>query len=197
MLITEAIMHGHAAAHRPARRRAPRHQHHHGIQGPSTLRKSSAAHRAFIARRRALRPGEEYRTPDRRRVGRVPRATSSARKTRTRRLRPGLRKPVASTSTAASAARCCASTPPSGNRLQEITRQPDRPASPKRSARAGPARQPGSRSALAATDAKITRSHRARRPPQHGSQPRHARLPETSQDESCRKSDQQKTANRP
>ena len=51
-----------AAAHRPARRRAPRHQHHHGIQG-GLPRGVINGHRAFIARRRALRPSAEYRIP--------------------------------------------------------------------------------------------------------------------------------------
>ena len=72
------------------------------------------AHRAFIARRRALRPAEEYRTPtdeewdeflghfERRKL--VPRRPAAA---------PTV--PAASTSTPASAARCCAPTPPSGH----------------------------------------------------------------------------------
>ena len=71
------------------------------------------AHRAFIARRRALRPAEEYRTPTdeewdeflghfERRKGRSAPAAAPTQ-------------PPASTSTPASAARCCAPTPPSGH----------------------------------------------------------------------------------
>ena len=50
-------------------------------------------HRAFIARRRALRPSEEYRTPDRRGMGRIPRPLRTPAG-RARRMRPGLRDPL-------------------------------------------------------------------------------------------------------
>ena len=47
-------------------------------------------HRAFIARRRALRPSEEYRVPDRAGMGRVPRPLRTPQ-SRPRHLRPFLR----------------------------------------------------------------------------------------------------------
>jgi hypothetical protein len=49
-------------AHRPGHRPAPRHQHHQGYKAvypEGAIR----AHLAFLARRRALRPTEEYRAP--------------------------------------------------------------------------------------------------------------------------------------
>ena len=69
-------------------------------------------HRAFVARRRALRPGEEYRTAtDEMRNGPSSSATSStARSPSVTAAAPTT--PPASTSTAACAARCCAPTPP-------------------------------------------------------------------------------------
>ena len=95
-------------------------------------------HRAFIARRRALRPSEEYRHPDRRGMGGVPRPLRPPQG-RPRRLRPGLRhqlhpraqlRPV----------------PPAAPRpgpaapARRHPRQPRRPASAKPSAKAGSAR---------------------------------------------------------
>ena len=47
-------------------------------------------HRAFLARRRELRPAGEYRTPDRRGMGGIPRPLRTPQ-ARPRRLRPGLR----------------------------------------------------------------------------------------------------------
>ena len=73
-----------------------------------------SAHRAFITRRRALRPAEEYRTPTDEEwaefLGHFER-----RKTVTGRPAAAPTPPPASTSTPASAARCCAPTPPSGH----------------------------------------------------------------------------------
>ena len=51
------------------------------------------AHLAFLARRRALRPGEEYRAPHRQRMDRVPRPLRTPQGLH-RHLRPRLRHPV-------------------------------------------------------------------------------------------------------
>ena len=93
------------------------------------------AHRAFIARRRATRPGEEYPGSQRRGMGRVPRP---------------LRAPqgrigdcgrawwqAASTSTAASGAPCSALTQLSGRGWEDDPRQPDRPHRRSRTRRLG------------------------------------------------------------
>ena len=50
-------------------------------------------HRAFIARRRSLRPSEEYRTPERRRVGGVPRPLRATAR-RARRMRAVVLRPL-------------------------------------------------------------------------------------------------------
>ena len=68
-------------------------------------------HRAFIARRRALRPAEEYRTPPSRN-GRSSSATSNAARSPSAPAAAPT-PPPASTSTAACDAHCCGRTPPS------------------------------------------------------------------------------------
>ena len=135
-------------------------------------------HRAFIARRRATRPSEEYRTPtddewdeflghfERRRValGDCGRAYGT----------PCIHEH------AASAARSCASTPPSGTASRRSATTSS-PASPRPNAKAGPAKPKDSRSAsppphakLAQTDATAARRDRSR-PPRHPRLPRHRR----------------------
>ena len=79
----------HAAAHRPARRRPPRHQHHHGIQGRLPRRghqRPPGIHRPPPGP--APQPGIPH--PHRRRMGGVPRPFR-APPGRARRLRPRLR----------------------------------------------------------------------------------------------------------
>ena len=70
-------------------------------------------HRAFIARRRALRPAAGIPGPDRRRMGTSSSATSSTERSPSA-TAAAPTTPPASTSTPASAARCCAPIPPSG-----------------------------------------------------------------------------------
>ena len=99
MLITDAFHARHAAAHRPARRRAPRHQHHHGIQG----RLPRGSHqRAPRVHRPPPGTAAQHRIPhpDRRRMGRVPRPSSAASSPSA--TAAGPTEPAASTSTAAS-----------------------------------------------------------------------------------------------
>jgi hypothetical protein len=62
ILITDAIMHGMPTHIAQLVAGPPRHQRHHRLQS-RLPREVINAHRAFIARRRALRPSEEYRTP--------------------------------------------------------------------------------------------------------------------------------------
>jgi len=61
MFITDAVMHG-MPPQSPNWSRSSRYQHDHGIQGrlPEEV---INGHRAFIARRRELRPSAEYRVP--------------------------------------------------------------------------------------------------------------------------------------
>ena len=81
-----------AAAHRPARRRAPRHQHHHGLQGG--LPRGSHQRPPRVHRPPPLgAPVTGIPRPDRRGMGRIHRPLR-APQGRPRRLRPLLRHPV-------------------------------------------------------------------------------------------------------
>ena len=79
-----------AAAHRPARRRAPRHQHHHGLQG--RLPRGSPRPTGRSSPAAASRPGEEYRIPTDEEWAEF--LGHFERRGRPRRLRPRLRHPL-------------------------------------------------------------------------------------------------------
>jgi integrase len=101
-------------------------------------------HRAFIARRRALRPSEEYRSPTDEEWEEFS-ATSNAAASRSA-TAAAPTAPAASTSIPASAARSCASTPPSGPGWPPSATTSPR-ASPRPNAKAGPGKAKPSRSA--------------------------------------------------
>ena len=113
------------------------------------------AHLAFLARRRALRPSEEYRVPTDEEwtsssatsnAARSPPAPAAARSA-----------PPASTNTPASAARCSGPTPPNATgSSRSATTSP--PASPKPNAKAGSAKSKDSRSASPAPTTNSPRS---------------------------------------
>ncbi len=118
IFITDAIMHGHAAAHRPTHRRPPRHQRHHGLQGrlsrrshqQPTARSSPAAAPSGPARNTAPRPTRSgTRSSPTSKAARSPSAPAAA-----------LSRHHASMNTAASGARFLRPTPPSGPDSSEI-----------------------------------------------------------------------------
>ena len=89
LFITDAVHERHAAAHRPARGRARRHQRHDGIQGGlprGSHQRPPGVHRP--PPRHPARRGIPH--SQRRRMGRVPRPLRAAQG-RSRRLRTGLR----------------------------------------------------------------------------------------------------------
>ena len=103
----------HAPAHRPTRRRAPRPQHHHGVQGGLPARRpSTATEPSSPAAANCVPPGSTAPPPMR--SGRSSSATSNAASSPSA-IAAAPTEPRASTSTAASGARCCASTRPSGH----------------------------------------------------------------------------------
>jgi len=103
-----------------------------------------SGHRAFIARRRQLRPSEEYRSPSDTEWDEFldhferPASHSATADAPT--------PPAASTSTPASDAPCSAPTPPSGT-ASKRSATTSKPASPRPTARAGPAKPKDSESA--------------------------------------------------
>ena len=143
MLITDAIMHGmppHIAQLVAGHRDINTTMGYKAVYPEEII----TGHRAFIARRRALRPSAEYRTPT---DGEWEEFLGHFER---RKLALGDCGRAYGTSCihehAASAARCCASTPPSGTGSRKYaTASP--PASPRPNARAGPAKQKASRSA--------------------------------------------------
>ena len=82
----------HATAHRPTRRRPPRHQHHHGLQGRLPRRGDQRPPRIHRPPPRAA-PQRGIPHPDRRGMGRVRRPLRTPQG-RHRRLRPLLRHPL-------------------------------------------------------------------------------------------------------
>ena len=113
------------------------------------------AHLAFLARRRALRPGEEYRAPYRRGVERVPRPLRTAQGFH-RHLRPRVQHPV-HPRTRLHPLPDALARPGTAARLVEI-RDNLTPASPRPNAKAGSAR---SKDSTSASPAPTTRSPRS------------------------------------
>jgi hypothetical protein len=163
----------HAAPHRPAHPRPPRHQHHHGPEAVYPV-EAINGHRAFISRRRQLRPGEEYRTPtdteweeflghfEHRRValGDCGRAYGTS---------------CVHEHSCLSDARSSASTPPSGT-ASKRSAPTSTPASPKPNAKDGSAKPKNSRSASTPPPAS---SPRPTRPPPAAPRPSTSASPPT------------------
>ena len=127
----------HAATHRPTRRRPPRHQHHHGIQGRLPRRGDQRPPRLH---RPPPRPAPQPRNtaPPPTRNGPSSSATSNAaRSPSVTAAAPTT--PPASTNTVVSAARCCVPTPPPGP-ASNRSATTSSPASPKPNPTAGTAR---------------------------------------------------------
>ncbi len=134
------------------------------------------AHRSFIARRRTLRPAEEYRTP----TDAESWATSNAASSPSAPAPAPMARP-ASTSTPASAAPSCAPTRPSAADWWRSATT-SWTGSPRQSRKAGSARLRGSASASPGRNPRSAKSTRLRRPGRscwgcrcHG-QPHHDRL---------------------
>ena len=128
----------HAAAHRPARGRPPRHQHHHGIQGRlprGSHQRPPGIHRPPPGP--APQPGIPH--PHRRRMGGIPRPFR-APPGRARRLRPRLRDQLHPRAQLHPLPAAAASTPAQRPRLAGHPRQPASTASPRPNAKAGPAK---------------------------------------------------------
>ena len=134
----------HATAHRPTRRRPPRHQHHHGIQGRLPRGSDQRPPRLHRPPPRAA-PQRGIPHPHRRRMGRVRRPLRTPQG-RHRRLRPLLRHPLhPRTQLSPLPAAATGSRPP--GRAWKRSATTSSPASPKPNPTAGTARPRASRSA--------------------------------------------------
>ena len=95
IFITDAFHERHAAAHRPARRRARRHQHHHGLQGRLPRRSHQRPPRLHRPPPRVA-PQQGIPAADRRGMGGVPRPPAARSRSATA---AGPTAPAASTNT--------------------------------------------------------------------------------------------------
>ena len=162
-----------AAAHRPARRRAPRHQHHHGLQG--RLPRGGHQRPPRVHHPPPGRCGPQRSTASRpTRNGPSSSATSSAARSPSA-TAAAPTPPPASTSTAACAARCCAPTPPSVPAWSRSAATSST-ASPKPSKPGWLGEAEGLRVSLAGASEQARPDGPDHRPPQHHHQPRHASL---------------------